>query len=143
MTASLVVQRGTVAEIKQIVYRTTNETGVRLVGTVKGGRYLVRHIIPPGERAVHRPTAYECDNDYAEEQFNRMLARDPDLKFLGELHVHPDGVPNLSRKDLATVRRVLRELPFFIAGTITRRPFAMWPVLFNRQGRVALNCVLR
>lgn len=116
---------------------------MRLVGDVRGQCYFVHHIIGPGERAVHRNDRYQCDNDYAERLFNEWLKGEPDLKFLGELHAHPGGMPELSLLDMATIRRVLKELPFFIAGTIERRPFAMHPVLFSPNKRVPLNCVLR
>ena len=141
--ASLVLPQRIFGEIKQTVFQTRNETGVRLFGEIRGYRYVVRHIIGPGEGAVHRNNRYQCDNDYAEKRFNELLKREPHLKFLGELHVHPDGEARLSSTDLATIRGVLRELPFFIAGTILRRPFAIYPVLFSPGKRIALTCVLR
>lgn len=143
MMACLVLPRGIVAEIKRVVFRTTNETGVRLVGEIEDCRYVVRYIIGPGGRAIQKPNYYECDNEYAERQFAYLLQREPHLRFLGELHVHPQGEAELSWKDLATVRKVLRSLPFFIAGTIVRRPFAILPVLFSRNTIVSLSCVLR
>jgi integrative and conjugative element protein (TIGR02256 family) len=141
--ACLVLPRGIVAEIKRVVFQTTNETGVRLVGEVEGRRYVVRHVIGPGGRAIQRPNYYQCDNEYAEDQFGKLLGREAHLRFLGELHVHPQGESELSRKDLATVRKVLRSLPFFIAGTILRRPFTILPVLFSRNTIMSLSCVLR
>lgn len=141
--ACLVLPRDIVAEIKRVVFRTTNETGVRLVGEFEACRYVVRYIIGPGDRAVQRPNYYQCDNEYAEKQFANLLRREPQLRFLGELHVHPQGEAELSTRDMATIRKVLRSLPFFIAGTIVRRPFTILPVLCNRNTIMSLSCVLR
>ncbi len=141
--ACLVLPRAILAEMRRIVFRTTHETGVRLVGEAAGQRYMVRHLIGPGPRAVRRSDRYECDNRYAEDRYNELLKGEPRLEFLGELHVHPPDDARLSRQDLATVRKVLRDLPFFIAGTIRRRPFALSPVLFGRRVRRRLRCVLR
>jgi integrative and conjugative element protein (TIGR02256 family) len=141
--ACLVLPRDILAEIKRISFRTANETGVRLIGEARGGSHVVRHIIGPGRRAVHRSDFYECDNQYAEDRFNELWKREPGLQFLGEIHVHPNGEPELSVKDLATVRKVLTKLPFFIAGTIQRQPFRITPVLFNRGSKMRLHCVLR
>jgi hypothetical protein len=141
--ASLVLPRDILAEIKRIVFRTVNETGVRLVGEVRGRRYVVRYIIGPGERAIHRSKYYACDNEYAETRFSQLLNREPHLRFLGELHVHPDGNSDFSSRDLATIRKVRRQLPLFIAGTIRRRPFAIAPIVFNRNSSMRLTCVLR
>ena len=121
------------SEIKGIVYRTDVETGVRLIGTVKGTGYIVMHVIGPGRKAKQETYAYECDNDYAEREFSRLLKGNPDLKFLGELHVHPSGFPRLSGTDLRTVRQVLKDYPFFIAGVIERHPFSMRPILFTKD----------
>lgn len=135
--------RDTVAKIRRVVFATTGETGVRLVGYVRGRHYVVRHVIGPGPRVIRRANFYECDNHYSERVFASLLDREPGLLFLGELHVHTDGEMRLSAKDRATVRNVLAELPFFIAGTIRRRPFGIAPVLFRRGEQAELACVLR
>jgi hypothetical protein len=141
--AFLVLPRDILAEIRRVAFRTSSETGVRLFGEVAGDAYLVRHIIGPGPRAVERTAYYECDNDYAEAQFASLLKSEPQLRFLGELHVHPARQPGLSSKDLGTIHKVLKELPFFVAGTIRRQPFGIAAFLFMRRTRKSLTCVLR
>jgi proteasome lid subunit RPN8/RPN11 len=123
----------TLNEIKDIVYRTDVETGVRLIGIVEDARYIVLHVIGPGQKAKQEIYEYECDNDHAERQFARLLEGNPNLKFLGELHVHPGGFPTLSGTDLCTVRKILEEYPFFIAGVIERHPFSIRPILFTKD----------
>lgn len=141
--AFLVLRRDILAEVKRIVFRTPDETGVWLVGEIQDRCYVVRYVIGPGERAVHRRTFYQCDKAYAEHQISDLLKREPHLRLLGELHTHPAGNADLSSRDLATIRNVLREVPWFIAGTIQRRPFRISPALFTRCGRIRLTCVLR
>jgi len=119
--------------IKDIVDATNTETGVRLFGTKKEEDYIIKHIIGPGKNAETEICSYECDNDYAEEIFNKLLSEDPSLKFLGELHVHPTGFPFLSGHDRGTIREVLKEYPEFIAGVMQRNPFRMCPILFPQN----------
>jgi hypothetical protein len=61
----LIVPVALLGVIRDIVYATDTETGVRLVGIAGGGRYIVRHILGPGPRAIERPYAYSCDKDQA------------------------------------------------------------------------------
>ena len=119
--------------IERIVDATNTETGVRLIGRKNGEDYLINHIIEPGKGAKKEIYSYECDNDYAEETFNRLLDKDPSLRFLGELHVHPTGFPYLSEHDKQTIQEVLKEYPVFIAGVMLRNPFRMYPILFTQN----------
>jgi proteasome lid subunit RPN8/RPN11 len=129
----LVLPVAVLAEIRDIVYATDTETGVRLIGLAEGGRYLVRYVIGPGPAAVERRYAYECDNGYAEVRFNALLKDEPGLKFLGELHVHPDGFPHLSGQDRKTINKVLREYPEFIVGVMQRNPLRLYPYRFTKD----------
>lgn len=131
--SELILPVAVLKEIRDIVYATDTETGVRLIGLAKGGRYLVRHVIGPGPAAVEKHYAYACDNDYAEERLNQILKGDPNLGFLGELHVHPDGHPDLSGHDLSTIARVLDEYPEFIAGVMQRNPLRLYPYRFTKH----------
>jgi integrative and conjugative element protein (TIGR02256 family) len=139
MTPELILPLSILAEIRDIVYATATETGVRLIGIADGGRYLVRHVIGPGPEAVERRYAYECDNDHAEECFTALLQNEPELKFLGELHVHPDGFPHLSGRDRRTIAAVLRESPEFIAGVMQRNPLRLYPYRFTRHSQESME----
>jgi len=138
---SLVLPPKALRRIREIVYRTDVETGVRLVGTLKDGNFLVLHVIGPGRSALEQDLAYEPDNDYAEEVFNELLREDPSLRWLGELHVHPSGFPRLSSTDLATIREVLLgeddalHPKEFIAGVMQRveGTVTIHPRLFTRD----------
>jgi hypothetical protein len=129
----LILPVALLAEIRDIVYATDTETGVRLVGTACGDRYIVHHIIGPGPRAAERPDTYSCDNTYAEDRFNQWLKEDPALRFIGEMHVHPDCFPHLSGQDRKTIAEVLKEYPEFIAGIMQRNPLRLYPYLFTNH----------
>ena len=129
----LILPLAVLAEIRDIVYATDTETGVRLIGLANHGRYLVQHVIGPGPAAVEKRYAYACDNDFAEDRFNQLLKDKPGLQFLGELHVHPDGYPCLSGHDRSTIAQVLDEYPEFIAGVMQRNPLRLYPYRFTKH----------
>src|SRR5438876_470778 len=94
-------------EILEVVNACTVETGVRLFG--QGTE--VKYIVGPGPKAIKEFAEYECDNEYAEKEYTRLLEEEPALKFIGELHVHPRGFLRFSSTDLETIREVLKEYP--------------------------------
>ena len=137
----LVFSGGICERINEIVYAVDTETGVRIFGDIAEGRYVVRHVVGPGENALQQPFDYSCDNDHAEREYSRLLKDDPTLQWLGELHVHPSGLPNLSRTDVKTARDVICSTEDvihpaeFIVGVIQRTPgpdFEVFPVLFSK-----------
>src|SRR5437870_4029469 len=103
----LIFSREIFKELEDIVNETDVETGVRLIGVASDVAYTVLHLIGPGKNCRQEQYEYECDNDYAEERFNVLLRENPELKFLGELHVHPSAFPRLSATDQRTIRHVL------------------------------------
>jgi hypothetical protein len=127
--------------IRRSIYATAVETGVRLFGTARNGTYLVRHLIGAGPNAVERQYTYQCDNDFAEAEFNRLLQMEPDLQWLGELHAHPLGYPLLSARDIRTARDVITgedeclHPDEFICGVLQRvnGGVRIHAVLFTRQ----------
>jgi hypothetical protein len=138
----LVLPKPIYREILSVVQSCGVETGVRLLGNSCGSDYLVKHVIGPGPKASHRFATYECDNTYAEKEYARLLDADPDLKFLGELHVHPTGFLRFSSTDMETIREVLKDYPVFIAGIMQRNPFRIYPVLFPEQKEMEVVCEL-
>ena len=137
----LVFSGGIFRCINEIVHQVDVETGVRIFGDIVADRYVVRHIVGPGESALQERYEYGCDNDYAEREFTRLRKADPALQWLGELHVHPSGYPHLSRTDRRTAREVIcgsedvLHPAEFILGVIQRRDgtdFEVFPVLFSK-----------
>ena len=137
----LVFSDGVFRRINEIVHQVDVETGVRIFGDIFEDRYVVRHIVGPGESALQETYEYSCDNDYAEREYTRLRKADPALQWLGELHVHPSGYPRLSRRDRRTARDVIcgtedvLHPAEFIVGVIQRTAgpdFEVFPVLFSK-----------
>ena len=138
----LVFSRGIFERINEIVHQVDVETGVRIFGDIGEDGYVVRHVVGPGENALQAPCDYSCDNEHAEREYTRLLKDDPTLQWLGELHVHPSGCPNLSRTDRQTAREVVCSTEDvihpaeFIVGVIQRTPgpdFEVFPVVFSKS----------
>ncbi len=137
----LIFASGVYDAINRVVQAVGVETGVRLVGTIHDDRYEVLYVIGPGQNARQAPYHYCCDNQHAETVFNELIERNPELKWLGELHVHPRGFPRLSGTDLRTVRDVILGTDDtlhpeeFIAGVMLRldRHFTVSPLVFSKQ----------
>src|SRR6266849_6754120 len=137
----LVFSRGIFERINELVHQVDVETGVRIFGDIGEDGYLVRHVVGPGENALQAPCDYSCDNDHAQREYTRLLKDDPTLRWLGELHVHPSGLPNLSRTDRQTARDVICSPEDvihpadFIVGVIQRTEgpdFEVFPVVFSK-----------
>jgi proteasome lid subunit RPN8/RPN11 len=126
----LIIPTEVFSQIRRIVDSNSVEIGVRLIG-IKADEYKVLHVIGPGTRSVQEAYEYECDNTYFKQEFARLLRQDSNLEFIGELHVHPSGFPELSGHDRWMVKQLLKDFPFFIAGVIQRSPFSFKPICFT------------
>jgi proteasome lid subunit RPN8/RPN11 len=127
---TLVLPAHVYADICEVVSRTKDgcETGVWLFGVAVRDHRVVLAIAGPGPRATHEPVHYSADNDYASEVYNALRSALPSIEWLGELHVHPRGMPWLSQGDRRTVREILEGAAAdtirpheFIAGAMQRR----------------------
>ena len=127
---TLVLPAQVYADICDVVSRTKDgcETGVWLFGVPVRQFHVVLAIAGPGPRATHEPVHYLADNDYASEVYNTLRSALPSIEWLGELHVHPRGMPWLSQGDRRTVREILEGAAAdtvrpheFIAGVMQRR----------------------
>jgi len=64
----------------------------------------------PGPRAVHRPTSFNLDGEWQQEQLDLVYLRtEGRLTFLGDWHVHPSGGLGLSRRDRRTLALTARD----------------------------------
>lgn len=127
---TLVLPDQVYVDICDVVSRTQDgyETGVLLFGVAVRDQRVVLAIAGPGSRATHEPVHYSADNDYASEVYNALRSALPSIEWLGELHVHPRGIPWLSQGDRHTVREILEGAAAetvrpheFIAGVMQRR----------------------
>ena len=157
----LVLPHDVLADIGAIVDETGTgcETGVRLFGVpvphvaacasyaaaswpvVLQDRYVVLAVAGPGPDATHESVHYAADADYSSGIWQALQTALPSIAWLGELHVHPQGMPWLSAGDRRTMRGLLTSTTpdavcpaEFIAGVMQRRKHAVeiYPVYFNR-----------
>ena len=135
--------------LREIAFDTRVETGACLFGTKTDiGEFKVLHLAGPGKNAKHYACHYEGDNDHYEEVYNALLKTVPDLKHIGEFHVHPAGMNQLSFGDRRTIKKVLKTYEEFVAGVILREldwidPCDRTPWLKGSAGRLLpLKCVM-
>src|SRR5690242_11495611 len=101
-------------DLKEIVFSTQKETGCALFGTKDDGDFQVLHLVGPGKKSKRLAFHYEADHKYQEDVFNGLLQSNPTLCFMGELHVHPHGMKNLSHGDRITIKKVLKTQEEFV-----------------------------
>jgi len=106
--------------LKEMVFSTDKETGALLLGKYDGETARVLHLVGPGEKAKHHKYHYEADNAYQERVYNELLKENPSLEHLGEFHVHPGAMRELSCGDYRTVRKVMKGYDRYVAGVILR-----------------------
>lgn len=68
---------------------------------------VVTHVVGPGPRAVHERDRYAPDHAYHTTEIARVYASTSGgVDYLGDWHTHPGAAPYMSRKDVATLRRI-------------------------------------
>ncbi len=131
---SIKISRPIEAKIREIVYACSVETGVTLFGRKDGDTFEVVEVCGPGKNATHQELHYSGNSDHASDFYTELLKTQPDLKHIGEFHVHPCGMSRLSGGDRRTVKEVLRTYEEFIAGVMLRNKGGVdfYPVFFAR-----------
>lgn len=154
----LVLPQHVFDEIRDVAYEKEGfETGVSLFGVrvqphecpagalpplvPRTCNHVVLAIAGPGPRAVHLPARYSSDADFSTAVYWALQSALPRIRWLGELHVHPRGMPSLSGRDLANAREILLGTDEtlhpeeFIAGVIQqwKDRLDIYPFHFTRQ----------
>src|SRR5712691_8878550 len=124
-------------QMYSVVYETAFKTGVTLFGEKEGENFTVAAIAGPGPRVkTQEGSHYSGNEEYARMIFNDLLKDKPNLKHIGNLHVHPFKTTRLSVGELRTVKEFLKEYEEFISGVILRNhfwDFKVFPVYFSRS----------
>ena len=123
-------------QITEIVFSTWKETGVALFGEKSEDNFTVRGIAGPGPGATHEEFHYQGNEDYATMIFEDLKKGNPNLRHIGELHVHPFRMKCLSIGDLESVRSLLNEHEYeeYIAGVMLRGwRISFYPVYFSKE----------
>ncbi len=147
-------------QIREIVFATDNETGMCLFGAFENGDARITHIAGPGKKSKHEKYHYTPDNSHYEDVYNELLKTEPKLEHIGEFHVHPGTMSELSCGDHHTIKKVLKTYERFIAGVIVRlnnvlhwdpptegsgksaKWFKVYPVYFTRDSEVPCELVI-
>lgn len=66
------------------------ETGGILIGRIEGDRAIVALAVGPGPNAIHEPTKFLRDGDYAQQQLDEYInTSEGSDDYIGEWHSHP------------------------------------------------------
>jgi len=92
------------------------ETGGYIFGKLyPNGLAYATHTILGGPKARRTSISFTADNEYANEVKERLQKEDPEIRLLGEFHVHPwKGKPELSQGDIHQLKEVKEQRPWFI-----------------------------
>lgn len=89
--------------------RDSLEYGGSLLAHESRARTLVAYALPTGPSADQSATRLRTDADYQNTAMARVLRRFPALTYVGDWHVHPMWLPQLSATDRRTAARILAE----------------------------------
>jgi len=97
------------------------ETGGYIFGKIfSNGLAQVTHIIDGGAKAKRTSISFSGDNEYATKVKDKLQKVDPEIRLLGEYHLHPwKGSPNPSLGDINQLKQVKKQRPWFILILIT------------------------
>lgn len=143
----LVIPKHVLKAIISSVAETSDglETGVTIFGSRSEGptpaTLVILAVAGPGRRSTHEPAHYSGDDDHTNAVHDALRSAMPGIRWLGEFHVHPQGMTWLSGGDRRTVRQILTgsdqtlHPEEFIAGVIQRRNGAVdiYPYHFTRE----------
>lgn len=142
----LVVPRRVHAEIGAIIDAGPKgcETGIYLFGVHLEGKDVVLAVAGPGPLATHRRLHYSGDAEFVSWVYRTLRMALPSVEWLGEMHLHPLGMPHLSNGDLHSVRQGFAgdapdalQPETMIAGVLQRSPgtLSLHPVKFGKVDR--------
>jgi molybdopterin/thiamine biosynthesis adenylyltransferase len=107
------------------------ETGGYIFGKIfPNGLAQVTHIIDGGPKARRTPISFSGDNEYATKVKEELRKGDPDVRLLGEYHVHPwKGLSHPSGGDINQLRKVKNARPWFVIFLQTEEDFLVWDLI--------------
>lgn len=83
------------------------ELGGSILACERNGRVLVAYALPTGPRADRGPGHIRTDADFQNEAIRKVRCFSPALLYVGDWHVHPMWLPDLSGTDRHTAREIL------------------------------------
>ena len=98
------------------------ETGGYIFGRLyANGVAYATQVVLGGPKALRTPVSFTADNEYANRIKEKLQEEDPEIRLLGEFHVHPwKGEPTLSHGDMEQLKEVKKLRPWFfvLLGTV-------------------------
>jgi len=112
------------------------ETGGWLLGKLhSNGLAVVTQVLYGGPRAERSPASFTGDNEYATKVKEELRREDPEIRLLGEYHVHPwKGPANLSGGDIGQLEESKKTRPWFIVLLWTEDDFKIWDAKLEVEG---------
>lgn len=93
----------------------------------------VTHVIDGGPKAERTPVSFSGDHEYATRVKEDLRKENPDIRLLGEYHVHPWSSPaNLSAGDVRQLWMVKQVRPWFFNMLLTKNDFRIWDLNGNK-----------
>lgn len=87
--------------------RDHRELGGSILACERNGRVLVAYALPTGPRADRGPGHIRTDADFQNDAIHKVRRQWPALQYVGDWHVHPMWLPDLSGTDRRTAREIL------------------------------------
>ena len=106
------------------------ETGGYIFGKLyPNGLAEIKHVVDGGPKAERSPISFSGDNENATRVKEELQKEDPEIRLLGEYHLHPwEGPANLSLGDVNQLREVKKQRPWFIVLLNTKDDYKIWDV---------------
>jgi len=137
----LVFADGIYGSLCALACQFRGEFAVTLFGDVRGEDYCVSHIAPPGKNADNDFAHCTNDAEFEADVFHQLRRKNPEIRYLGDLHAHPPGLRFLSGTDRRTIRHILLDADDtlhpdeYVAGVLLRtgEGLAIYPRHFTKQ----------
>lgn len=106
------------------------ETGGYIFGKLyPNGLAEVKRIIDGGPKAERSPISFSGDNENATRVKKELQKGDPEIRLLGEYHLHPwEGPSNLSPGDINQLKEAKKQRPWFIVFLNTKNDYKVWDI---------------
>jgi len=93
----------------------------------------ITDFVDGGPKARRSPASFSGDSEYATRKKEELQEIDPDIRLLGEYHLHPwKAFPNPSGGDLSQLQEVKKvERPWYIMMLATKQGFKFWDLADN------------
>lgn len=117
------------------------ETGGYLFGRIHPNMVAeITKVIDGGPKAKRTGISYSGDNEYASMKIRELREIDPEVRLIGEYHIHPwKGRARLSYGDLRQLSEVKELIPWFLCILSTKDEMKAWDLDGKNEREVPLH----